>query len=251
MGLFGGGSGGSIDTGGITGAAQGMQGFANDANQLAHQNYNVGQQLVGDYEIPLLNLYKKLLLNPSQYTDPNFNVMMGLPLQQGQQAATAATKNLTNMGLGPIATQTGKQQIDLTKMGNAQTGALQNLQQMFTALLGAGQQGTNMMSQVPGQVTQAGSLYGQSGQLYGQLAKLQADAQKSQNQGLFQGLAGIGSIAGMLGGSLLGGPVGGAIGGAVGSKGAGAGGAAADGTAGLPAYNPSTSAYGDFGLGTF
>jgi hypothetical protein len=242
---MGGKGGGNIDTSGITGAAQGMQGFANQANQLAQQNYATGTNLLG-YETPLLDLYKKLLLNPSQYTDPNFNVMMGLPLQQGQEAATAAKKNLLNQNLGPGMQATGMQQIDLTRMSNAQTGALQNLQQMFTALMGAGQQGTSLMSQAPGQVTQAGQLFGQSGNLYADVAKLQYATGLQNNQGFQNAINDISSIGGLLG-SGFGATKG--IGQIFGKGGGAGGGAAGGGTAGLSAYNPATSAYGDFGLG--
>ena len=246
-----GGKGGNIDTGGMQASALDMQKLASQAGQMGQTNFQTGQQLLG-YETPVLDMFQKLVANPGQYTDPNFNVMMGLPLQQGQQAATAATKNLDNMGLGPIATQTGKEQIDLTKMANAQTGALQNLQTMFTALLGAGQQGSTMMGQAPGALGQAGQLDASAGGIYSNVAKLQAQAAQQNSMSLSQGLAGIGSIAGLLLGGPLGAAAGGGLGGLLGKAigGGSSGGGITSGLGGWDTYNTQATAPGGFGAGS-
>src|SRR5512140_2549865 len=187
--------GGGVDTSGMEGAAVQERQLAQQAAALAGQNWTQGQGMYTGYEKPVLDQYLKILgLGPggqSQYTDPALNMLMQPVLQQGSQAADAAKKNLMSSGLGPVATATGAQQIDLAKMANTQSGALQQVMTMLGQLVGAGQQGTNLQASAPGQIVGAASAVGQSGQLEGMIAQMQYKAQQDQNMGLSQGLQGI------------------------------------------------------------
>lgn len=215
--------GSSVDTGGMQQAANTQLQYGDLIRQMAETNYNQGQQMYTAYEKPVLNMFKKLINEPATFTDPTMNLLMQLPLQQGSQAADAAKKKLLTSGLGPGAMATGMQQIDLSKMANAQTGALQQVQSMIQSLIGAGQQGTALQAGAPGQMGGAVSAVGQAGGLQAQIANLQASAAAQKSQGLFQGLTGIGQIAGLFGGM---GPFGqlGAFGGGFGGGGGGSGG---------------------------
>ena len=199
------GKGGSskVDTSGVNAAASQEEQLAQQAAGLAQQNYNQGLGMYTGYEKPVLDQYLQILgLGPggtSTYTDPALNQMMQPALQQGQQAATAAKKNLMNSGLGPVATATGAQQIDRSTMSNVQSGVLSQLQTMMQQLIGAGQQGTAMQTSAPGQITGAASAVGQAGSLEAQMASLEAQAAQTQNQGLSSGLSGLGTLFGLLG----------------------------------------------------
>ena len=196
--------GGSVDTSMIQGQVDQANRYAGEAAQMGQQNFQTGQGLFSQFEQPtltaLLNLVGLGQGGGYQYTDPLLNQLMQPSLQTGQQAAGAAQRSLRSSGLGPVATMTGQQQIDLTRMGNAQTAALTQVQTAIQQLLQGGQQGTNMMTQAPSALTGAGQVALGGGQLENQIAQLQYQAQRQNNMGLLTGLQGIGQIAGMFGG---------------------------------------------------
>jgi hypothetical protein len=186
----------------------------------------MGKGMYQQYEDPILQEYMKILgLGPggggAGYTNPAMSKMMQAPLQEGQQAAGAASRNLKNMGLGPVATQTGQQQIDLSRMSNAQSAAFKNIQTMITQALTAGGQGTGMMGTgmgalgtAGGQLGQAAGQFGSAASGFGQIAELEAKAAAANNFSLASGLKAIAGIAGTIGGFFIGGPAGAAMGGA-------------------------------------
>ena len=225
----------SVDTSAISNAAQQETALANQAAQLAQQNYALGQGMYTGYEQPVLNEYMNILglgsqgQQAQQFLNPALSQLAQPGLQAGQQAETAAVKNLMNSSLGPGQMQTAKTQLDLSKMGNVQNTILSQLQPMLQQLIGAGQQGTALMGQAPGQVTGAAQAVGQAGSLDATIAQLQAQAAMANNLSTQQGLGSLSTLFGMLGAGGIGQGVNalGSFGGKGGSAGAGSGSQAA------------------------
>lgn len=263
-----------VDTSGMQASANKAMGLsdqeaalAGEAAQMARQNYAQGQGMYTMYKDPIMREYLKIVglgagAGSPESTNPLLSKLLGSTNFESNQAATAATKNLQNMNLGPIAQMTGKQNIDLTKMSNIQTGVMKNIQYMLDQLSKTGDEGLAMQTGAPAAMIGAAGATGQAGQvalgagtMESTIAKLQADAARSNNFTLMQGLQAIGSIGTLIGsgfgattgaGQIFGKGGGGGAAGAASSMGS----SGSSGTSGLDAYNPATSAYGDFGLGS-
>lgn len=193
--------GGGVDTSGVSRQVGLMDQFAQQAAAMGLTNYETGVGLQKAYGDPtwqaLLQMSGYGPGGAGQYVDPALAKFMQPVYQQGQQAAGAATRDLMGMGLGPIATQTAKQQIDLQRMANTQQGALA-LQQWVAQQLGqVGTQGLTMQGQAPSALLGAGSLAGQAGSLESQMVQQQLAAQQQGNLGLAGIFNTIGSLAGL------------------------------------------------------
>lgn len=193
--------GGGVDTSGVSRQVGLMDQLAQQAAAMGLTNYNTGVGLQKTYGDPtwqaLLQMGGWGPGGGGQFTDPTASRFMQPVLQAGQQAATAAKKNLFNQNLGPGMQAAGAQQIDLQRMANAQTGAL-NLQQWVAQQLGAvGGQGLAMQGQAPSTLLGAGNLAGSAGGLEMQLAGMQLQAQQQGNMGLSGIFNTIGSLAGL------------------------------------------------------
>lgn len=220
--------GGGIDTGPARAAFGSALQNANIGSAWGQNLANIGTGMYSKYGEPTLDLLKQMLMGATgqggQYIDPALNMLMQQPMLAGQQAAGAATRNVQNMGLGPIATQTAKQQIDLQRMAGTQQGALTAVQQAIQQLISGGQLGLSTAQAGVQDILGAGQLDISAGSGFAGLNRLEADAQRSGNLGLFAGLQGIGSIAGLFMGGPLGAGIGGALGGLAGKLGGGGGG---------------------------
>lgn len=236
--------GGGVDTSGVSRQVGLMDQFAQQAAAMGLTNYETGVGLQKAYGDPtwqaLLQMSGYGPGGAGQYVDPALAKFMQPVYQQGQQAAGAATRDLMGMGLGPIATQTAKQQIDLQRMANTQQGALA-LQQWVAQQLGqVGTQGLTMQGQAPSALLGAGQVAGQAGSLESQMVQQQVEAQAAGNLGL----ASIFKTIGTLGGLALGGPLGGAAGGFLGGLFGGGGGAGAGYVPGYASWSQQTGTPG-------
>lgn len=223
------GKGGSVDTGPMRAAAQAALGYGAEAASMGRELYQQGRDIWSTYGSPTYNALLQMAgWGPGgggQYISPLQSKFMQAPMLAGQQAAGAASRSLKNMGLGPVATQVGQQQIDLSRMANIETSAAQ-LQQWVAQQLGAaGTTGLSLASQQPSTILGAGNVALGAGGIEAQIAQMQMQAAAANNLGL----SGIFKTIGTLGGLALGGPFGGAMGGALfggggGSSGGGGGG---------------------------
>lgn len=270
-------SGDSVETGGIGAAAKSMNDIgnrlwtqANRLNDFGEQMLSYGMGRTAKYADPVLNEFLRIMgfggtpvggdaknlgigaTSPvGGYVSPTESALFQNPAWQTQQSTDQAKQNiLRNTKPGPQQTAL-LADADNKRSANLGTSAFSQVQGMLNSLLSmkdeawkGAQMDLSAMGGATSAFSGAASAFQGSGNLNQGIANMQSQAQQSGNSML----GGIFSTIGTLGGMVLGGPIGGALGGMIGS---GVGNAAGGGgTSGLPAYNPSTSAYGDFGLGS-
>ena len=230
---------------------------------MGEQNFAKGWGMYDQYEDPILKEYTKILGTApggesQQYTNPLMSKLMQAPLQAGQSAAGAASRSLKNMGLGPVATQTGQQQIDLGRMANVQSAAFANVQKMIDQMMTAGGQGLNLAGAAPATIGGSGALLGgasghmgDAGQGLGQIAATEYKAQQA-NQisfgSLLKSITSLGTALGSGFGATSGvGQIFGKGGGTAAAGGGSSGGGGSSWVGGYDEYMPQAMGEGGFG----